>query len=121
MELAKRAVLDVLDGILAVDAIVRDDIGAGVDCTGARSSSGSEYTVDSMRLSDSASDSDTFPAESSNAGREGKDGISAPSAASIRRHTREGVSSIPAIVLEDSSFVGYLWDALIKCKFHTDF
>jgi hypothetical protein len=74
---------------------------AGVECRGeeiSRRSSSSSVIFSSLcgsiRLVNGSA------SESSSAGTEGSEGISWPSTASIRRHTRDGVSSIAAIATE---------------------
>lgn len=77
----------------------RVDVG-GVECTGSSSSSSMILlsTCDSRARESASSEAvdelnaDMSPESSSKAGIEGKDGIEAPSAKSIRRHTRDGVS-----------------------------
>lgn len=89
MELANLAVLDVLEVGRIVDAAVLwMDAAAGVEWSG----------EDMSLRSSSSSWSLCSSAESSKGGKEGKEGISLSSISSILLQTREGVSSMAAIV-----------------------
>jgi len=87
-EVAKRAVLKVLDCSRMVEVAECAETAAGVECTGSIS----------VPLSlDGWSESESDAAESSKAGKEGREGGSPSSAAWILRQIRDGVSSIAIV------------------------
>lgn len=93
IELANRAVLDVLDVGRIVEVAVWCADAAGVECI-------REDMLDMLSRSTSRSSWSSLSgsAESSKGGRDGREGMSRPSMASILRHTRDGVSSIAAML-----------------------
>jgi len=94
IEVAKRAVLEVLEGGRMVDVTVLCAVfGAGVDCSGE-----GMLSKGASRTSCEDAESSGRSSESSKGGRDGREGMSLPSIASILLHTRDGVSSMASIV-----------------------
>jgi hypothetical protein len=84
-ELAKRAVLEVLDCSRIVEVAVYAEIAAGVEWIG---------SISAPLSLECWFESESDAAESSKAGKDGREGGSPSSTAWILRHIRDGVSSI---------------------------